>query len=84
MEDGIVQLDALSKNIAPGTQEAVDKATADIKSGTQIYTGPIYDNTGTLQVPEGTSLTDDQIWNLTWLVDSISVTPDTAPAPAAQ
>ena len=71
IEDDVVRLDTLTKNVSPGAQEAVDSAYNALINGFNIFEGPIYDNEGTIRVPEGTALTDDEIWSLTWFVDNI-------------
>jgi basic membrane protein A len=72
LENGMITLDTLTPLCAPGTQDAVDKAKADIISGTNgIFTGPIEDQDGSVKIPAGTTLTDDEIWNMNWLVRGV-------------
>ena len=72
LEDGIVSLDALTDNCAEGTQEAVDAAQEAIISGElHPFAGPIADQNGEIQVPEGTTMTDDEIWNMSWFVEGV-------------
>ena len=72
MEDDIIRLDALTKNVAPGTQEAVEEARRRIINGFDVFEGAIYDNTGKLRVPEGGTMTDEEKLTVDWFVDNIS------------
>jgi len=36
-----------------------------------IFTGPIRDQTGTVRVPEGVTMTDDEIWSMNWFVEGV-------------
>ncbi|MGI6587983.1 MAG: BMP family ABC transporter substrate-binding protein [Peptococcia bacterium] len=74
MEDGIIALAPLTKNAPAEAQAAVEKAKADILSGkNKIFTGPLKDNTGELRVPEGVTLTDQQLTSneFNWLVEGV-------------
>lgn len=62
LREGMVDLSPLSNNVVPGTAEAIDSARALLLSGEwDVFTGPIYSNTGELVVPEGVSLADGDI-----------------------
>ena len=62
MKDGMVDISPLSKNVAEGTAEKIEEARARILSGEwDVFTGPIYSNTGELVVAEGVSLSDIEI-----------------------
>ena len=53
-------------------QEAVDAATEKIMNGElHPFAGPIYDQDGNEKVPEGTTMTDDEIWNMSWFVKGV-------------
>jgi len=56
------------------TKQLVEARKADMIAGTlQVFQGPLYDNTGTLRVPEGQALsTDDLLTNADWVVDGVS------------
>jgi len=74
MEDPVVSLSPLTGNAPEGAQEAVDKAKADILSSeNKIWTGPIKDNEGVVRVPEGVTLTDEQLTSteFNWLVEGV-------------
>lgn len=69
---GMVSLDTLTSNCAEGTQEAVDTAQKAIIDGSlTVFAGPLEDQNGEVKVPEGTSMTDDEIWNMNWFVKGV-------------
>lgn len=62
LQEGMVDISPLSKNVAEGTAEKIEEARARIMSGEwDVFTGPIYANTGELVVKEGESLADADI-----------------------
>ncbi len=72
MSTGMVSLDKLTSNCAPGTQEKVDAAQKKILDGSfTIFAGPIKDNTGAVKVKEGEKMSDDNIWNMDWFVEGV-------------
>ena len=72
LDKGMVSLDKLSANCAPGTQELVDAAQAKIMSGEiKLFTGPIKDQNGEVKVAEGKTMTDDEIWNMDWFINGV-------------
>ncbi len=75
MEEGIVGLSELTKNTVPGTGEAVEEAMKRFKSREyDVFYGPIVDNTGKVRVPEGESMSDDDLLNhFEWYVEGVTV-----------
>ena len=72
IDEGMVSLDALTANCAEGTQEAVDKAQDAMAAGElHPFAGPLEDQNGEVKVPEGTTMTDDEIWNMNWFVKGV-------------
>lgn len=72
MKDGLVDLAPLTENVAPGTQEAVDKAKAAIIDGSlQVFAGPIKDQTGAEKVPAGKVMTFEEIMAFDWFVQGV-------------
>ena len=72
IETGLVDLDTLTKNAPEGAQEAVDAAKEKIISGElHPFAGPLKDQNGEVKVPEGTTMTDDEIWNMSWFVEGV-------------
>ena len=72
MEDDVIRLDALTKNVAPGTPEAVEEARRRILRGFDVFEGAIHDNAGRLRVPEGRTLSDEEKLTMDWFVDNVS------------
>ena len=72
LSSGMVSLDTLTSLCAPGTQEAVDKVQSKIADGSfKIFAGPIADQSGAVKVAEGTTMSDDEIWNMGWFVNGV-------------
>lgn len=75
MNEGMVFLSDFNPNtIAPGTEEAVAAAEVDIRAGRNIFTGPIYDNTGEQLLAPGEEWIERQSapsWNM--IVEGITV-----------
>jgi len=74
MTEGLVALSDLTANVADGTAEAVADAQAKILSGElNIFSGEIKDNQGNVVVEAGQSLTNDEILNIMWFCEGITV-----------
>ena len=75
MEDGIVALSELTSNCAPGTGAAVDEAVRLFESRSfDVFYGPVFDNNGNLRVPEGESMSDDDmLHHFDWYVEGVTV-----------
>ncbi len=74
MSEGLVALSDLTANVADGTAEAVADAQAKILSGElNIFAGEIKDNQGNVVVEAGQTLTNDEILNITWFCEGITV-----------
>lgn len=74
MTEDWVDVSPLTKNCAEGTQEAIDAAKAAIVSGElNIFSGEILDNAGNVAVAEGQTLTNEEILNITWFCDGITI-----------
>ena len=71
METGTVMLEEFTKNVAPGTQEAVDEAKQRILKGFDVFTGPIYDNAGLLRVNAKQAMKDSDKLSIDWFVDNV-------------
>jgi basic membrane protein A len=72
MKDGVVDLAPLTANAPEGAQEAVDKAKADILSGTlNVFAGPIKDQSGNVKVPAGAAVTDQEQLEMKWFVQGV-------------
>src|SRR5574344_1107529 len=72
LSSGMVSLDNLTALCAPGTQEAVDKMQSKIADGScKIYAGPLSEQDRNRKVAEGTTMTDDEVWNMGWFVKGV-------------
>jgi basic membrane protein A len=71
IEDGVVSLEELTDNVAPGTREAVDAAAARLRSGFDVFVGPIRDNAGELRAVEGEILSDELKLSIDWLASNV-------------
>lgn len=72
MEDGVVDLAPLTKNAPAGAQEKIDEAKKKILSGDwDVFYGPIKDQSGNIKVPEGSSLTDEELLSFDWFVEGV-------------
>ena len=70
LKSGWVGLDNLSSLVAEGTAEKVEEAKNAIMDGSlKLFSGEVYDNEGTLR---GKDLTDEEIYNMTWLVKGVN------------
>jgi basic membrane protein A len=72
LDKGMVDLDALTANVAPKTQEAVDAAKAKLLDGSlNVFAGPIADQSGAEKVAAGAAMSDDDVWNMSWFVKGV-------------
>lgn len=70
--NGTVSLDDLTDNCAAGTAEAIAPVQKSFVEGTfEPFTGPLFDQNGTEKVAAGVKMTDEEIWNMGWLVKGI-------------
>ncbi|MBR3305650.1 MAG: BMP family ABC transporter substrate-binding protein [Lachnospiraceae bacterium] len=75
MGSGILGLSELTANVAPGTREAVEEAESRFADRSfDVFYGPVYDNEGKLRIPEGESMSDDEMMNsFGWYVEGLTV-----------
>ena len=74
MAEDWVDISPLTKNVAEGTEEAVEAAREAIIAGElNVFTGEITDNEGNVVVAEGQGLTDEEILQMTWFCEGITV-----------
>ncbi len=72
LDAGMVALDDLTANCAPGTAEAVAAAQKAIMDGSlHPFAGPLKNQKGEIIVPAGTTMSDDEIWNMGWFVEGV-------------
>lgn len=72
LADGTVRLGPLHEDIPDDVVALVKESAEKIKNDElRIFTGPISDNNGQVQVPEGKALAENELHGLNWLVDNI-------------
>jgi basic membrane protein A len=72
LREGYVGYTDFSSVVPNEVQQLVLSARDKITSGqTSVYAGPIRDNTGKERVPDGTTLSHDQIMAIDWLVEGV-------------
>jgi basic membrane protein A len=72
LNDGVVALDDLTENCAPGTAEAIEPVKAAIMDGSfNMWAGEIKDNTGAVRVEAGQQLTDEDLLAFDWFVEGV-------------
>jgi basic membrane protein A len=56
LESGLIAVGPINPAVSADVKAKVAQAIADLKSGkTKVFTGPIFDNTGKLEIPQGTT-----------------------------
>lgn len=74
MEEGFVEISPLSKNVAEGTQEAIDTARQKIVEGFKVFEGSLFDNAGNEVCKEGEFLSDGDITGaMNWYYRNVEV-----------
>ncbi len=75
MEDKVPGLSDLTKNAVSGTQEAVDEAREEFASRKfDVFYGQINDNTGRVRIPDGESMSDEEMMNhFDWYVEGVII-----------
>ena len=69
--DGVDIADSWGANVPQATQDLGNQARQRLLDGFEPYTGPLSDNTGTLRVREGQTLTNPEIYAIDWIIDGI-------------
>jgi basic membrane protein A len=72
MEEGIVSLTPLSEAVPETVNGIVQDYENRIVSGSyHPFQGPIYAQSGTLKVPEGSTMTDNELLSMNWFIDTV-------------
>jgi basic membrane protein A len=75
MKDGIVDIAPLGESIPADVKKLVMDAKAKILNGElDVFKGPIYDAAGKVKVPEGKSMSDQDILSDNWFVKGVDGT----------
>jgi basic membrane protein A and related proteins len=76
LKDGMMSLAPFGPKVTAKTKAMIATRRAEIVSGKfHVYGGPIYDQTGKLVVPKGTTLTVPQLYAINWLVKGVVGSP---------
>src|SRR4030088_192178 len=66
LESGLIAVGPVNTAVPDDVKAKVAQVIADLKSGKiKVFTGPVYDNTGKLQIPSGTTWTTADIYTKT-------------------
>ena len=73
LSDGMVAIDTMTANVSADAKTKVEamKKTLLEKGNAAIFVGPIKDNTGKEVVAKGKTLTKDEQYAMTWLVEGV-------------
>lgn len=69
--EGVDIVDPWGVNVPQEVQDLGNSARQRLLDGFEPYTGPLSDNTGTLRVEEGRTLTNPEIYEVDWIIDGI-------------
>ncbi len=74
-EEGVVDMAPIADFVPEEIRTAIEEEVARFKSGEEtiytIFTGPIADQTGETRVPEGQSMTDEELLSMDWFVEGV-------------
>jgi basic membrane protein A and related proteins len=74
-EEGVVDMAPIADFVPEEIRTAIEEEVARFKSGEEtiytIFTGPIADQTGEIRVPEGQSMTDEELLSMDWFVEGV-------------
>jgi len=72
MSDGVVDLAPITALVPDDVKKLIEDKKAEILAGTwNAYQGPIMDQTGAVKVPEGTTMTDEEVLNWNWFIQGV-------------
>ncbi|QSP95368.1 BMP family ABC transporter substrate-binding protein [Marinobacter salinisoli] len=75
ISDDVIQIVGISERLSEEQRAKVDSVIDAIDSGEfHPFTGPLKDQTGTLRVPEGVRMTNDELASMNWYVEGITAT----------
>ena len=75
LKEDMADIAPFGKNVPQEVQDAVEAKRKEIMDGKlEVFAGPIYDQNGELRVPEGESMTVEEILAMDWFVKGIKGT----------
>lgn len=73
MGEGTIEIASITERLSAEQRQKVDEVIAAIKSGElHPFTGPLKDQSGTLRVPEGVSMTHEELASMDWYVEGMT------------
>ena len=74
-QDGVVDMAPVADFVPDDIRATIEEEVARFKSGEEtiytIFTGPIADQSGEIRVPEGQSMTDEELLSMDWFVEGV-------------
>ena len=74
-QDGVVDMAPIADFVPEDIRATIKEEVARFKSGEEtiytIFTGPIADQSGEIRVPEGQSMTDEELLSMNWFVEGV-------------
>jgi basic membrane protein A len=74
-QDGVVDMAPIADFVPEDIRATIEEEVARFKSGEEtiyaIFTGPIADQSGEIRVPEGQSMTDEELLSMNWFVEGV-------------
>lgn len=75
MKDGMVDIAPLGKKVPDDVKKLVEDTKTKIVSGEfNVFKGPITDASGAVKVPDGKTMTDEEVLNMNWFVKGVDGT----------
>ena len=75
LKENMSDIAPFGKNVPQDVQDAVEAKRKELIDGKlEVFAGPIYDQKGELRVPEGESMTVEEILAMDWFVKGIKGT----------
>ncbi len=71
MDDEVVRLADFSKLVPDDVIAAVEVAKEELRTGNDVFCGPIVNQAGEIVVPEGVCMSDSDLLNFDWLVEGV-------------
>lgn len=72
-KEGMVEMSPYNERLAAEVVEDAERVRTGIIDGTlHPFAGPIRDQTGEVRVPEGTTMTDQELLGMDWYVEGVS------------
>lgn len=72
LKEGAVDLAPFGPAVPENVRTFVNGRKQDIIDGKfVVFSGPVKNQAGEVKVPEGTTMTDEEIWNMNWFVEGV-------------